>query len=610
MSATKLNGHDRLPRGAILDARGEPVNWRHITAQGALPLTAQGPMAYPFSLGGSTGYGRGAANLTKTSLQGWLWHGGDADRDIGFSAQILRERSRDCFMGIPLARAAVETLSTNVIGEGLFPAPNVDGKALGLSDEQTAELNEELSDKFDWWASDARECDFEAKHNFYMLQHVAFQSMLLSGDCPVLFPLKARPHTLFEFRLRILEADRIRNPTFVAVTPDLNIFTGVELDKFGELIAYHIAEHHPLASFLTSGIMAGDMMTGKTFRVEPFGKKSGRRNMVLIIPPERPEQRRGVPILSVCIETLKQMGRYIDATVIGAVIQSYFTAFITSEFPDPTMFEGLLTEEQRKEIFNLNPYNVQLGPGVVNFMRPGHEVKFSSPTQPQSTFGEFTIAVAKFVGAALGIPYEVLLKQYNASYSASRAALLDFWKRVRKHRALMIDQFCQPCYEEWLADAISLGRIENFPGGFDDPYIRRAILRCNWTGASAGSLDPVKEVEAADKRVVCGFSTIERETTELNGSNYHDNIRQQSLEQDEFDNAGLIFPPYRPERGVFPEPAPAEPKPPPGTPHPEEQPGETQTSRVPVAIARKRIRRNKLHTAVELASGLSGRFER
>jgi lambda family phage portal protein len=301
----------------------------------------------------------------------------------------------------------------------------------------------------------------------------------------------------------------------------------------------------------------------------------------------------------VCLELLKQMGRYVDATVVGAVIQSYFTAFVTSEFPDPTIFESLLTEEQKKEIMNFNPYNVQLGPGVVNFMRPGHAVNFSNPTMPQATFGEFTISVAKFIGAALGIPYEVLLKQYNASYSASRAALLDFWRRVRKYRALMIDQFCQPTYEEFLADAIGLGRIERFPGGWDDPYIRKALLRCIWTGSSAGSLDPQKEVAAADQKVKCGFSTIERESAELNGSNYRDNIRQQSLEQIEFDEADLVFPPYRPTAGGgFPVKGGESKQVPPPKPPKAKMNGQ------------KRVSAGRNARSVELASGLSGRFQR
>jgi lambda family phage portal protein len=310
--------------------------------------------------------------------------------------------------------------------------------------------------------------------------------------------------------------------------------------------------------------------------------------------PERPEQRRGVPILSVCVELLKQQGRYVDATVLGAVIQSYFTAFITSEFPDPTIFDSLLTDDQKKQIIDLNPYNVQLGPGVVNFMRPGHAVNFSSPTQPQATFGDFTIAVAKFVGSATGIPYEVLLKQFNASYSASRAALLDFWRRVRKFRALMVDGFCQPAYEEWMADAVYLNRLDNFKGDFEDPAVRRALCRCSWTGNSAGSLDPQKEVAAAYDKTRYGFSTIERESMELNGSNWRDNVRQLATEKQEFDDSDLEFPPDRKTGGGGGFGA--------GSPPPAPSP----TRGAPAA----RVKAPRRFRAVELASGTSGTIQR
>jgi lambda family phage portal protein len=596
MSATTINGNARrLPRGAILGTDGKLMNARSL-----LEARAQHVLSM-----GSSGYANYGANTTKNSLLGWLWRGGDADKDIGLNVQVLRERSRDAFMGIPLAAAGVETFDTNVIGEGLFPAPNVDGDVLGLDEQETADLNRELATKFLWWAQDPRECDWEAKHNFFMLQSVAFKSMLLSGDCPVLFPLKARPLTLFELKLRVLEADRIMNPTLAPFYPNVNLFNGVELNNDGELTAYHISDRHPLASARSSL-----PLPQKTFRITPFGEASGRRNMVLLIKPERPEQRRGVPILSVCLELLKQHGRFIDSTVVAAVIQSYFTAFITSEFPDQTIFDDLLTEEQKNEITNLNPYNVQLGPGVVNFMRPGHAVNFAHPTQPLANFGEFTISVAKFIGAALGMPYEVLLKQFNASYSASRAALLDFWKRVRKYRAQMIDQFCQPAYEEWLADAIGLGRIELFKGGFDDPLVRKAMLRCIWTGASAGSLDPQKEVIAADLKVKCGFSTIERESAELNGSNYRDNIRQQAVEHEEFEEADLLYPPYRPTMiGTSPtllpgQEKPAPPKPPPAAAPPAQPPPPKSHARV------SRKKRTRANSHVALASGTSGRFER
>lgn len=556
MTATTLNGryerngHDeqrRLPRGIILGEDGSPLNG----------LNVIDPKGLIFG-GGTTGYGNYGANVTKNSLAGWLWRGSDADGDIGLNVQILRERSRDAFMGIPLATGAIETIDTNVIGEGLYPAPNVDGEALGLTPKQTADLNTELAEKFEWWACDPRECDYEARDTFYIKESTVLQSMLLSGDCPVLFPLKPRLNTLFDLRIRVLEADRVVNPA--KVDPSKNIFNGVELDDEGELLAYHIAKRHPLAS-TSSRMMNMPMLPDETVRVEPFGALTGRRNMTLLIKPERPEQRRGVPIIASCLELLKQHGRYIDATVVAAVIQSYFTAFITQEFPDPTIFSDLLTEEQKQQILDFNPYNVQLGPGVVNFMRPGHAVNFSAPTQPHSTFGEFSIACAKFVGAATGVPYEILLKQFNASYSASRAALLEFWKRVRKYRSIMVDGLCQPAYQEWCVDAVLLGRIDGFKGDITDPLVRRALTRCNWTGASAGSLDPQKEVAAAEGKVNAGFSTIERESMELNGSNWRDNVRQLSTEKTEYDDADLTFPPERKSAASggpksFPQPSP------------------------------------------------------
>lgn len=527
----------RIPPGVILGADGRMLNARTF-------LDAR-----------ATGYGNYGANQTKNSLLGWLYQGGDADRDIGFNVQILRERSRDAFMGIPLAAGAVETFDTNVVGEGLHPAPNPDGEALGLTPTQTTALAKELASKFEWWASDPRECDFESRDSFYVKQSTVFQSMLLSGDCPVLFPLKPRPRTLFDLRVRVLEADRVINP--LDFNPaEVNIFNGVELSEEGELAAYHIANRHPLSA----NIRGLPFAQSSTVRVEPFGALTGRRNMILVIKPERPEQRRGVPILSVCLELLKQGGRFLDSTVVAAVIQSYFTAFIEQAFPDPTIFGDLLTDDQKADLIDFNPYNVQLGPGVVNFMRPGSKVAFSEPTQPHANFSEFMTGLAKFVGAAIGMPYEVLLKTFNASYSASRAALLDFWKRVRKYRGLvMVDQFCQPVYEEWCIDAVSLNRITNFKGDITNPFIRKALTRCTWSGSSAGSLDPQKEVGAASAKVAAGFSTTEREAMELNGSNWRDNVTQLAVEREAFTDNDLVWPPDQKKpagNGAFPTPSP------------------------------------------------------
>lgn len=485
----------------------------------------------------ATGYSNYGANQTKTSMAGWISQGGSPDEDIIQNLQILRERSRDCWMGIPLGAGAIETLVTNVIGPGLEHNPNVDGDALGLTEEETGDLNLELRDKFSWWSDNPRECDFDAKLTFSGLQSLAFQTELLSGDTPVLFHLKTRRHTLFDFRVRVLESDRVCEPWDRDET--LNSFGGVELSDDGEVAAYWVAQSHPLSRRAYWSGYAGD-----SIRVPAFGEETGRRNMLLMMRPERPEQRRGVPILAVALETLKQGGRHFESTTVAAILQSYFTAWITTEMPSLEMFNELLTPAQKADLQWLQPYGVALGPGIINQLKPGQGVQFGNPSQPTPTFSDFQITLAKWVGAALGIPFELLLKQFQASYSASRAALLEFWKRVRKHRQHVVESFCQPVYEEWLEDAISLGRIEGF-ADFDDPYVRRALCRCNWMGTSPTSLDPYKEALASQLKINLMTSTIEREASETNGSSWYENVLQQGRERDLTDEEGLIYPGLR-----------------------------------------------------------------
>jgi capsid protein len=91
------------------------------------------------------------------------------------------------------------------------------------------------------------------------------------------------------------------------------------------------------------------------------------------------------------------------------------------------------------------------------------------------------------------------------------------------------DDFCQPIYEEWFAEAVARGRIAA-PGFFADPAIRKAYTACAWNGPARTNLNPVQEVDAAVKRVDAGFSTAQEETATMTGGDYNRNIRQRVIE--------------------------------------------------------------------------------
>ena len=102
----------------------------------------------------------------------------------------------------------------------------------------------------------------------------------------------------------------------------------------------------------------------------------------------------------------------------------------------------------------------------------------------------------------------------------------------------MASDFCQPIYEEWLAEAVTLGRV-HAPGFFDDPLARWAYCQAEWHGPSQGQIDPLKEVDAAKIRIEEGLSTRARETAELTGGDFEAYHRQRTREERIRREAGL-----------------------------------------------------------------------
>lgn len=76
------------------------------------------------------GYGLHVASIVKKSLSSWITGGKDADSDIVENIETLRERSRDLYMGSPLATGAIKTLRTNIIGSGLMLNAQIDANFL------------------------------------------------------------------------------------------------------------------------------------------------------------------------------------------------------------------------------------------------------------------------------------------------------------------------------------------------------------------------------------------------------------------------------------------------------------------------------------------------
>ncbi len=465
----------------------------------------------------NSGYGNYGASHSKKSLLGWIYGGGSAHEDIQLNLSTLRQRSRDLYMGVPLATGALKTMRTNVVGHGLKLKSQIDYKFLGMSEEQAQELENQIEREFRLWA-ESTNCDIERLDTFRELQQLAFLNWIMSGDVVALLPTTKRANSPYDLRIRLIEADRVRNPDG---NTNSNIVGGIEMNNDGEVVAYHISNGHPLS--MTEIEKVGWQ------RVEAYGKETGRRNVIHIMNRERIGQRRGVPLLAPVVESLKQLGRYTDAELVAAVVSGMFTVFIEKNAnSDEAPYGEVVPKEEQVDSNDESSY--ELAPGSIIDLNEGEKAHDMNPGRPNTAFDGFVTSICRQIGAALEIPYELLVKHFTASYSASRGALLEFWKVVSMYRSWLASDFCQPIFEEWMAEAVAKGRIKA-PGFFADPLTRKAYCGAEWNGPAQGLLNPVQEVRAAELRVQSGFSNRTREAMELTGSDFNANVTQLRREE-------------------------------------------------------------------------------
>jgi lambda family phage portal protein len=444
----------------------------------------------------------------------WQTSQRDADSDTVRDLGQLRGRSRDLVRNSPIAAGAIDTHVTHVVGSGLTLQSRIDADALGMRPDAAAAWQVNTERRFRLWAA-SELCDVTHDQDFYEQQDLVERTIFESGDTVVLLA-KAEPTPEWPFRLalQIIEADRISNPNLKLDTPELT--AGIERTETGAAVAAHICSRHP----------ASGNNDAKWQRVT-FRGNSGRRNLLHLKRKRRPGQTRGIPALAPIIGTLKQMTRYSDAEIDAAVNSAAQAVFVKM---DPDAFTDLFDEDaQGKIVSSASRWDGSLRSGSAINLLPGESVESPALGRPNPNFDPFMTAFAGYVGIALGIPREVLLKAFNASYSAARAALLDAWRTWSIRRLWLASKFCQPVYEEWLADEVATGKI-SAPGFFADAVMRAAWCGAAWSGDGPGALDPLKEAKAARERMDLGITTLAEETVAYDGGDWDVKHRQRARE--------------------------------------------------------------------------------
>ncbi|MGN0912259.1 MAG: phage portal protein, partial [Alphaproteobacteria bacterium] len=324
--------------------------------------------------------------------------------------------------------------------------------------------------------------------------------------------------------IQLIEPDRLSNPNNAMDAKYMR--GGVEIDRYGAPVAYHIRKNHP-----------GDYWIGgatDTWERVPAYTDFGRRRVLHVHDVERIGQTKGKPILTSIMPMFKMLDHYERSELQAAIVNAMIAAFIET----PMDAEGLneLFGGDGNDYLNAKKdWKVKLEGGSIIPIFPGDKIAPFTPSRPNSAYGSFIENVLRHIGTGLNIPYELLLKDFSkTNYSSARAALLEAWRFFNGRRAWLGNTWATPVYELWLEEAVNKGLVDA-PDFYENRY---AYTRCKWIGPGRGWVDPVKEAQACQLRMEIGLSTLENECASQ-GLDWEEVVEQRLREKNKLRELGL-----------------------------------------------------------------------
>lgn len=490
----------------------------------------------------------------------------------------LRKRSLRLFRENVYAKGIIRRLLWNEIHTGLQVAPVPVGSIIwpNASEEEqedkAAKAADDFSTQFNLYASTPSVFDWGKKLTFGAFQsQVRFES-LICGDGIIISRIDQKTRLP---RWQWVNGDNIRTPGDYSPKNGNFIKHGVEFDKYGRKVAFHVRSE----------------VNGKVSyeRVPTRGEKSGRLISWMVYGSETLlDNVRGEPFLADTLYMLKDLDRYRDAETRAAVINAMLAFFVerSSEAPKGSRpSDGLsrlrpaFPQNETAEPAGYEPFKSrsivddmrQMRPGTIfDDLDPGQKIVTPATNRPNVNYRIFEEAIISALAWTHGIPPEILMLKFGNNYSASRQANNEFEIYLSRQVKKNAETFCQNIYNGFVTQAVLTGQLDapGFAEAYTDPTKWRTVsawLQTAWLGLSRPSVDRKAEVTASESAVDNGFSTFDREALRNSGMTFKQVMQTQKRERElmkrmgftphvDEDNNGNPIPSYREGAGIDSEP--------------------------------------------------------
>lgn len=446
---------------------------------------------------------------TGRRTRGWFPPEVSPNNAILWNLTTLRNRSRAACRNNGLAKGAVDTLVSNLVGDGIVPL----SKAPGGIAEQVQAL----------WERSLAELDADGLLNAYGQQQLAVRTWVEAGEA---FgrgrDRLAEDGLAVPFQVQVLEPELCPHSLDFFGDPGTSkIRGGIEFSPIGRRTAYYFHPSRP--------------------ELDDFDRSQVRRVPADVVAhlysPNRPGQLRGVPWLTQALVRLNELDKMDDTVLLRSQLANLFVGFIKRDTTSDGS-EDIDILSGRKKGTGERP-TLALEPGIFQELEPGESVDWSEPPGAPTGYIDYVRTQIRAIAISIGVPYEILTGEMSGSNDRTVRIALNQFKRfvAMLQYTVIVHKWCQPLWRMWFERAWLSGSIK-LPA--DAALDLAPYMAVKWVPPRWAYLHPVQDIEADIAAVRAGFTTRADVVAEW-GDDVTLIDKQQAEDQKRADQLGLVY---------------------------------------------------------------------
>lgn len=400
---------------------------------------------------------------------------GNADYHAKYDRKDLIRMSRAFWRDNGLYRGLIDVAVTNIVRGGFSLQARTKSKS----------WNERSEALFKEWA---RRPEARGLQTWRRVQQMLMRELLVAGDIAALKlggqDKDGRPIAK-DGLLQLIESERI--------VSSANAF-GVQVDSEGAITKFLVSDYDK------------DGQLKSTSKPAEYSADQ----VLYLAALDQPSQTRGLPV---CQSSFSQLHRINDTCDSEALARQMISRLAFAIVRSKASEIGYATSKQDDSKSSadaegdLSTRLHELDYALIAHLEPGEEIKGIERNIPGPGFSETLRTFLRLLGLPLGLPLELVLRDWSqTNYSSARAALEQAFATFEDYQLLLEDSIHQPLYrwlvERWVAEGKLAPR--------EDMYAHE------WIRPSFPWLDQLKECQAWGAKLDRGLSLYATATKSLN----------------------------------------------------------------------------------------------